>query len=59
LVPIDDFEGRVGDDNIQDDKRIKTQKVDKEGVRNNVDDIQTNPNTDNLSQEDLHEKLDK
>jgi hypothetical protein len=41
-----------------DQKRIKTQKADKEGVRNTTDDILTNPNADNLSQEDLHEKLD-
>ena len=43
---------------VLDDKRIKTQKADKEGVRNTTDDIPTNADTDNLSQEDLHEQLD-
>jgi hypothetical protein len=41
-----------------DQNRIKTQRADKEGVRNTTDDIPTNPDTDDLSQEDLHEKLD-
>jgi hypothetical protein len=44
---------------VLDQKRIKTQKVDeKEGVRNSVDDILTDTDTESLSQEDLHEKLD-
>jgi hypothetical protein len=43
---------------VPDQNRIKTQRADKEGVRNTTDDILTNPNADNLSQEDLHEKLD-
>lgn len=42
-----------------DQKRIKTQKVDKKGVCNVTDDLLTNPNADNLPQEDLHEKLDE
>ena len=43
---------------ILDEKRIKTQKADKDGGRNTTDDILTNPDADNSSQEDLHEKLD-
>lgn len=42
-----------------DHKRLKTQKADGEGVRNNVDDIQTHKNTSNLSQEDLLERVDE
>ena len=43
---------------VLDEKRIKTQKADKEDVRNTTDDILTNPNAVSPSQEDLHEKLD-
>ncbi|HMD98263.1 MAG TPA: hypothetical protein VKM93_13160 [Terriglobia bacterium] len=41
-----------------DQNRIKTQKADQEGARNTTDDILTNPKTDDLPQEDLHEKSD-
>lgn len=52
--------GRHGweSESVLDQNRIKTQRADKEGVRNTVDDLLTNANTDNLSQEDLHENLD-
>ena len=42
-----------------DHKRLKTLKADGEGVRNNVDDIQTHKNTRNPSQEDLLERVDE
>lgn len=41
-----------------DQERLKTGRTDKSGARNSADDILTNRKTDNLSQEDTHEKLD-
>lgn len=43
--------------NDRDDKRLKKQIADKDGVRNTVDDIPTRKDTDNLPMEDEHEKL--
>ena len=41
----------------KDNFRLKKQIVDRHGVRNVVDDILTNPDSDDLPLEDLHENL--
>ncbi len=43
---------------VLDQRRIKAQRADKEGVRNTTDDILTNASTDDLPLEDKHGELD-
>jgi len=42
---------------IRDDRRLKKQIADRDGVRNTDDDIFTNPQTDDLPMDDTHENL--
>jgi NAD(P)H-flavin reductase len=42
---------------MRDDRRLKKQIADKDGVRNTVNDILTNRDADDLAMEDEHEKL--
>jgi superfamily II RNA helicase len=44
-------------ENELDHARIKKQNVDENGIRNSVDDVLTNEDTDDLPLEDTHEEL--